>query len=117
MKSFAQVVNSFNLNNASTPIEVSYAALVLALLAANQTSLESVKGSMDTLVTDLGDVPEAADELTAAEAIQTTLSGLVTAGTSNPFQQVINSLSDYKGSLAYNHLVGLLHERAQSFKG
>ena len=117
MKSFAQVANSFNLSNGTTPLEMSYAALVIGLMAANQSSLESVKASVDTLVTDLGSVPEAADELTEAQAIQTTLSGLVTAGTTNPFQQVINSLSAFKGSLAYNHVAQLLHERAQSFTG
>ncbi len=115
MKSFAQVINSFGLGNATEDLQLSFAAMVLGLLAAQQTTEEAVKASIDTLVTDLGAVPEASDELADAEAIQTTLSGLTTAGTTNYFQQALNALSSYRGTPAYAYMKYLLEDKAQKF--
>lgn len=96
MKSFEQVKNSFQIGNATTQLELSYVAMLLDVLAAQQTALEAI-------VTDLG--YDATEELIA----------LTTAASDNPFAEVLSRLSAYKGTPAYTHLATLLHESAQSF--
>jgi hypothetical protein len=110
MKSFDQVRNSFGVGNSTTPLELSYAAMLLGVLAAQQTALEAVKADVDTAVTELDQ--DATAELLAA---QTAINGLVTEVHANPFAETLSRLSAYKGSPAYTHLETLLHEKAQNF--